>query len=376
MPLAEVTLDMVLQDEGERRMDEVCKHRNRRNNDHVYCTLYVRQMTQCGRLCAIDRYEAFFKTVDALHLGAVDPRHPVAHRVRTDVDLTWLRSYFMSTPVSCVKLFAAHSVLESAPLEWPPPRDLPLGAEFTLGHRVPVKPWYFSAKQQKYAGGQGLMAEWTPRLLSQLWAALRHGRLKGTYGPKVTGGVFRILQRQKIEGSHVLVVGSEQPWVEAICLFLGARSVTTLEYGRIRSTVKHLHTLTPDEYLQQFREGTLRQFDLAVAFHSIEHSGLGRYGDGINPWGDLVTVARLSCVLKTTGRLVIGVPSVIIGSKATDLVYYNAHRVYGRLRWPMLLTNFWPLSFECLGSNSCVAVCDNISRRTSANVTSTVSPAV
>ena len=33
-------------------------------------------------------------------------------------------------------------------------------------------------------------------------------------------------------------------------------------------------------------------FDAVVSFSSIEHSGLGRYGDALNPWGDLIASAQ------------------------------------------------------------------------------------
>ena len=34
------------------------------------------------------------------------------------------------------------------------------------------------------------------------------------------------------------------------------------------------------------------KFDAVVTFSSVEHSGLGRYFDMINPWGDLLTMAK------------------------------------------------------------------------------------
>ena len=34
------------------------------------------------------------------------------------------------------------------------------------------------------------------------------------------------------------------------------------------------------------------KYDAMVTFSSLEHSGLGRYGDGLNPWGDLIAMAR------------------------------------------------------------------------------------
>lgn len=57
--------------------------------------------------------------------------------------------------------------------------------------------------------------------------------------------------------------------------------------------------------------------------HVIEHIGLGRYGDSIDPSGDIKAASELSRVLAPEGRLIIVVP---MGAKA--LIEYNAHRIY------------------------------------------------
>ena len=44
-------------------------------------------------------------------------------------------------------------------------------------------------------------------------------------------------------------------------------------------------TLQKEKKIQQ-------AFDAVVTFSSIEHSGLGRYGDSLNPWGDLIASAQ------------------------------------------------------------------------------------
>jgi hypothetical protein len=48
-------------------------------------------------------------------------------------------------------------------------------------------------------------------------------------------------------------------------------------------------------------------FDAIVTFSSVEHSGLGRYGDALNPWGDIIAIARAWCITKQGGSLTIGV---------------------------------------------------------------------
>jgi hypothetical protein len=56
-------------------------------------------------------------------------------------------------------------------------------------------------------------------------------------------------------------------------------------------------------------DGTLPVFDAMVTFSSVEHSGLGRYGDQLNPWGDLITMAKAWCVVKPGGLALVGVPT-------------------------------------------------------------------
>lgn len=89
--------------------------------------------------------------------------------------------------------------------------------------------------------------------------------------------------------------------------------------------------------------------------YSFDHDGLGRYGDPINPSGDLVAMDTVRHVVKEGGLLFLTVP---IGTKHTsehiimhdniimlvpcvcagpDVVVWNLHRRYGALRLPLLL---------------------------------------
>ena len=82
-------------------------------------------------------------------------------------------------------------------------------------------------------------------------------------------------------------------------LELGAGSVTTLDYNKIESRVDNVKVIGPEELRRMWRSNSdddERQqklnFDAVVSFSSIEHSGLGRYGDALNPWGDLIASAQ------------------------------------------------------------------------------------
>ncbi len=57
--------------------------------------------------------------------------------------------------------------------------------------------------------------------------------------------------------------------------------------------------------------------------HVIEHIGLGRYGDPLNPRGDELAIAELKRVVKPGGSLLFVVP---LGAQAR--IEFNAHRIY------------------------------------------------
>lgn len=73
--------------------------------------------------------------------------------------------------------------------------------------------------------------------------------------------------------------------------------------------------------------------DSLSCLHAIEHFGLGRYGDPIDPLGHLKAFENLLGMLEPGGMLYISFP---IGRR--DAVVFNAHRVFHPLsifRWPL-----------------------------------------
>jgi hypothetical protein len=63
--------------------------------------------------------------------------------------------------------------------------------------------------------------------------------------------------------------------------------------------------------------------DSLSCMHTVEHVGLGRYGDPIDPEGDIKAMNELMRVTAKGGSLLFVVP---IGDKA--IIEYNAHRIY------------------------------------------------
>ena len=75
-------------------------------------------------------------------------------------------------------------------------------------------------------------------------------------------------------------------------------------------------------------------FDSVFSFSSLEHAGLGRYGDPLNPHGDVEAVAQVACLLKPGGIFFLGFG---IGK---DKIEWNAHRIYGKMRLPIVTANY------------------------------------
>ena len=76
------------------------------------------------------------------------------------------------------------------------------------------------------------------------------------------------------------MIGSEFPWLEAMLLEKGVNLVTTLEYSDIESQHPNITTINAKYLRKLYLDGEFRNdknFDAAITFSSVEHSGLGRY---------------------------------------------------------------------------------------------------
>jgi hypothetical protein len=79
-----------------------------------------------------------------------------------------------------------------------------------------------------------------------------------------------------VKDKHVLVIGSQTPWIETILLRKGAKNVTTFDYVKIQSDHPQVEVLMPAELSELYFMKKV-SFDAMVTFSSVEHSGLGRY---------------------------------------------------------------------------------------------------
>lgn len=78
----------------------------------------------------------------------------------------------------------------------------------------------------------------------------------------------------------------------------GATKITTIEFRKTITTAPNHAVYTPDQWARAWLGGSLPQVDFAASYSSWEHDGLGRYGDPLDPWGDLKAMQRASCYVK------------------------------------------------------------------------------
>ena len=65
-----------------------------------------------------------------------------------------------------------------------------------------------------------------------------------------------------------------------------------------------------------------------------------RYGDGINPWGDLITMAKTLCITKKNALALVGIPSQFKHIGFNEYMGFNAGRIYGSIQLSHLFANW------------------------------------
>jgi hypothetical protein len=77
--------------------------------------------------------------------------------------------------------------------------------------------------------------------------------------------------------------------------------------------------------------------DSLSCLHTIEHFGLGRYGDTLDPDGHLKGIAQLKRMVKPGGRLYLSTPA------GRERIEFNAHRIFSAKTILSWFENGWSL---------------------------------
>lgn len=246
----------------------------------------------------------------------------------------------INVPVECDAIMLDEDIDVGDPsVPFPPPKELE--SYYAMNGLINFD--LFRKLNNVYLGGdQTSSSAWTTEMIQGYIDKAKNSNSQEMvyppYGIDTTMLRDSLRKHTDIEGKRVLVIGTERPWVEGICLALGAAHVTTLEYGKIENHHPQITTVTPEEFRQQYRQGEINPFDIVVSFSSLEHPGLGRYGDALNPWSDLLAIARSRCVTKPGGFLALALPTDL--SPGGDKVLFNDRRQYGMNRWPLITSNW------------------------------------
>ncbi|EGT57716.1 hypothetical protein CAEBREN_00588 [Caenorhabditis brenneri] len=233
----------------------------------------------------------------------------------------------MLTEPTCDVVFAEWLLISQKEKPEVPPKQLPVDQTnaFLLNGYTALSEWYFndhSTKRDK-SRNWNRIGEFMKFTKTQL------GELANSYD-KESESMYHAMSGYPLDGMNGFVVGS-------------AQKILTVENDPIEIQEEfkdRLSSILLVDFAKSW-EQYAGSFDFAASFSSIEHSGLGRYGDSIDPIGDIREMLKIKCMLKKGGLLFLGIPY------GTDAIQFNSHRIYGSVRLAMMLYGFdWLASYS------------------------------
>ena len=203
------------------------------------------------------------------------------------------------------------------PLQTIPPS---LHERFTMNGNIPVLEHYIDSSNPEPVFNSSSAYE---KVFEQL-----KNRTMDYYGNHIEP-FYDAFEKYPVRGKNVLIWGLDGCNCEAMSVYLGATNTIVVDYNLPICLHDKITVLSHHE----LAESSIKA-DIAISFSSFEHDGLGRYGDPINPDGDLEAMHNARKYLVPNGIMFLGVP---LGS---DCLCWNAHRIYGRKRLPLLLRDW------------------------------------
>lgn len=142
------------------------------------------------------------------------------------------------------------------------------------------------------------------------------GRMKGAYFHQDLLVARKIYNNKPVR--HIDIGSRTDGFVAHVAVF---REIEVFDIRPQQSTVKNIIFQQAD-FMQL--PGHLHSCtDSVSSLHAIEHFGLGRYGDPLDPDGHIKALENIFKMLKPEGKFYFAVP---IGNQRIE---YNAHRIFG-----------------------------------------------
>ena len=159
-------------------------------------------------------------------------------------------------------------------------------------------------------------------------SALADGKRDFAY-PGHDSAVFRILERivPKWNLARGADIGCATGCFPAMQIAAGVKECTVYEVRETRVDHPQVRVRIQD---LTYDDGPHGEFDIVTCLSTIEHVGLGRYGDAIDPWGDIKMAESLRKLLRPGGVMLLSFPT------GPGCVVFNKHRVYSPYRAALL----------------------------------------
>ncbi len=141
------------------------------------------------------------------------------------------------------------------------------------------------------------------------------GKMKGAYFHQDLLVARRIYENKPVK--HVDVGSRIDGFVAHVAVF---REIEVFDIRKQTNTVKNIVFKQAD--FMQLPEDLTEYCDSVSSLHALEHFGLGRYGDPIDPYGHIKGIESLCRMLKPGGTFYFAVP---MGKQRIE---YNAHRIF------------------------------------------------
>jgi SAM-dependent methyltransferase len=124
--------------------------------------------------------------------------------------------------------------------------------------------------------------------------------------------------------------------------------VTVVDVRPLDDTVEGLHFIRSDATTLEGLE--TNSIESLSSLHAVEHFGLGRYGDRVEPAAAWRAMSSLARVLRPGGVLLFSVP---IGR---ERVVFNAHRVFAPESVPLAMSSLQLVSFSAVDDSGRLVV--------------------